>query len=245
MTTSEPLSPFETGDACLVREGCRNYPAQCWACVWPEEGLRPSEYVPRDPQVEHPLTTQLKKERATRRKAAKQSEASKRGKAARRRGKAFERAMAKATSGNVQPGSGAIPGLPNDGITGVELGSIMHEDKFGLSYPLKTPYDWLEKWDLIFVQGQQTTFVLTTYDRWTLRQWSGLAVGCVTSKQVKTWEDILLDQREKPDVVFASWPRKARVVMQLVPSWIRHMSPAPVDLKKLAEAMRLLEEAIR
>lgn len=197
MTTSEPLSLFETGDACLVREGCRNYPAQCWACVWPEEGLRPSEYVPRDPQVEHPLTTQLKKERATRRKAAKQSEASRRGKASRRKGQRVERDLAKRSGGSRIPLSGALRGnLSNDVAFPPELG--------GLKVEVKSRAD---AWKVLY--------------RW------------------------VLDDVEKPDAVVLKADNKPFLVVQTYDTWAAGRQPAPVDLKKLAEAMRLLEEAIR
>jgi len=237
---------FETGEACAVYRHCANAEAQCWACVFPSEGLRPSEYVPRDPTIEHPMTTALKAERKADRKRAKQSEASRRGKQSRATGIDGERTVAKLTGGHRQPGSGAFGGsLSNDVVANGTLGHQQIEAKYGLSYPLKSAYNWLAKWDVVFVVGQQTSFFLTTFERWELRQWEGLSIGAVTSKEVKTWEDILLDEREKPEVVFARWPRQPMVVMQRIPQWIRHMAPEPeIDTDKLLEAMRLLEEAL-
>ncbi len=121
---------FVTGSACAVYAVCANAEAQCWACVFPSEGMRPSEYVPRDPAIEHPITTALKAERKTDRKRAKQSEASQRGKANRRKGQRVERDFAKLTGGQRVPLSGALRGeLSNDVALPPSLGSLKVEVK--------------------------------------------------------------------------------------------------------------------
>ena len=244
--TDLPL--FQTGEACAVKDACRNYPAQCWACTWPEDGLRPSEYLPRDPKVEHPLTVQLKKDRTKARKQRKRSDAAKRGRNARARGKQFERDIAKATGGHVQPGSGAFRGnLSNDVVMGSALAHIQTETKYGRSYPVATLYRLLEKGDWVFVQGQQTTFVLSTLPVWELRKWDGCTTACVVSKQVTEWERYLLDTVEKPEAVITAHPRQPKLVLQLVPHWIRHMARAElasVDAAKVRQAMALLGEAM-
>ena len=191
------MPEFATGDDCLIQTNCRRYPAQCWACVWPDEGLRPSEYLPRDPKVEHPLTTQLKAERATQRKAAKRSAASQRGKANRRKGQRVERDFAKLTGGQRIPLSGALRGnLSNDVALPPELG--------GLSVEVKARRDgWKE-----------------------LRRW-------------------LEDDVEKPDAVVLKPDNGPWIVCQLYPQWAAGREASPVDLKKLMQAMQLLEEAMR
>lgn len=238
---------FVTGSACAVYAVCANAEAQCWACVFPTEGIRPSEYVPRDPAIEHPITTALKAERKQARKQAKRSEASQRGRQSRSTGISGERTVAKLTGGQRQPGSGAYRGsLSNDVVADASLAHQQIEAKFGASYPLKTIYEqWLSKWQILFVVGHRTSFIVTTFDWWELRQWEGLSVGAVTSKTMKTWEDFLLDEAEKPEVIFARWPRQPMVVMQRIPAWIRHMAPEPkIDRSKLVEALQLLEEAL-
>ena len=190
------LSAFQTGDACDVRLNCRQYPAQCWACTWPDEGLRPSEYVPRDPKIEHPLTVQLKKDRAQARKQQKQSEASKRGKASRRKGQRVERDFAKLAGGTRIPLSGALRGsLSNDVALPPELGGLKVEVKYRTS-GLSTLYKWV------------------------------------------------LDDVEKPDAVVVKAPNQPFLVIQRYDQWAAGRQPAPVDLKKLAEGLRLIEEAM-
>ncbi len=226
---------------------CHGCPGECWACVWPDESLVPTNYVPINPAAKIPTIAAKRKERAAQRKAAKHSEASKRGKRSVAKGKYGERQAAKLTGGHRQPGSGAYRGnLSNDVVADASLAHQQIESKYGASYPLKTVYEkWLAKWEVVFVVGQQTSFIVTTFDYWELRQWDGLSVGAVTSKEVKTWEDFLLDEAEKPEVVFARWPRKPMVVMQRIPHWIRHMAPEPtVDFEKLMQAKALMEEAL-
>lgn len=187
------MTDFLIGDACEVRTNCANAEARCWSCAWPEDGLRPSEYLPRDPKIEHPLTTQLKQERATRRKAQKRSEASKRGKANRRKGQRVEREVAKLTGGQRVPLSGALRGsLSND---------VALPD--GLSVEVKARANgWIELY------------------RW------------------------VLDDVEKPDAVFLKADNKPFLVVQTYDRWQAGRQPAPVDLKKLAEGLRLIEEAM-
>lgn len=162
---------FATGDGCAVRANCRQYPAQCWACVWPAEGLRPSEYLPRDPKVEHPRTTQLKAERATQRKAAKRSEASQRGKANRRKGQRVERDFAKLTGGERVPLSGALRGnLSNDVSLPAALGGLSVEVKARRD-GFTTIYNWLlddvEKPDALILKADNKPFlVVQTYEMW-------------------------------------------------------------------------------
>ena len=163
--------PFVTGDGCLVRENCRHYSAQCWACTWPEDALRPIYYLPRDPQIEHPQTTVLKAQRAARRKMAKQSVASKRGRASRRKGQRVEREFAKLTGGARVPLSGALRGnLSNDVALPPDLGSLKVEVKYRTS-GLSTLYKWMlddvEKPDAVVVKAPNQPFlVIQTYDQW-------------------------------------------------------------------------------
>lgn len=68
---------------CKVRENCQNYTCvrdQCWHC----EGYK--LYIPEDPKILSPAQVQKKEERKAEKARLKQSEASKRGKAAKRKG---------------------------------------------------------------------------------------------------------------------------------------------------------------
>ena len=188
--------PFVTGDGCLVRENCRHYSAQCWACTWPEDALRPIYYLPRDPQIEHPQTTVLKAQRAARRKMAKQSVASKRGRASRRKGQRVERELAKLSGGQRIPLSGALRGnLSNDVALPLDLGSLKVEVK-------------------------------ARADSW---------------KEIYRW---ILDDVEKPEALILKADHKPFLVVQTYDQWAAGRQPLTVDVKKLAEAMRLLEEAL-
>lgn len=51
-------------DTCAVTENCRNYPAQCLGCFFPDDALGPTQYIPRDKTIEHPMTTIRKAELA-------------------------------------------------------------------------------------------------------------------------------------------------------------------------------------
>ncbi len=187
---------FVTGSACAVYAVCANAEAQCWACVFPSEGMRPSEYVPRDPTIEHPITTALKAARKADRKRAKQSDASRRGTANRRKGQRVERDFAKLTGGQRVPLSGALRGnLSNDVALPPSLGSLKVEVKYRSS-GLATLYKWV------------------------------------------------LDEVERPDAVVVKMPNQPFLVIQTYAQWEAGRQPSPVDLKKLAEAQRLLEEAI-
>lgn len=191
------VSIFETGDACAVRGNCRQYPARCLGCFFPEDALGPTQYLPRDPKIEHPLTTQLKAERATRRKAQKRRAASQRGKANRRKGQRVERDFAKLTGGQRIPLSGALRGtLSNDVALPPELGGLKVEVKYR-SAGLATIYKWV------------------------------------------------LDAVEKPDAVVVKAPNQPFLVIQRYDQWAAGRQPAPVDLKKLAEGLRLIEEAVQ
>ena len=188
--------PFVTGDGCLVRENCRHYSVQCWACTWPEDALRPIYYLPRDPQIEHPQTTVLKAQRAARRKMAKQSVASKRGRASRRKGQRVERELAKLSGGQRIPLSGALRGnLSNDVALPQDLGSLKVEVK-------------------------------ARADSW---------------KEIYRW---ILDDVEKPEALILKADHKPFLVVQTYDQWAAGRQPLTVDVKKLAEAMRLLEEAL-
>lgn len=189
---------FVTGSACAVYATCANAEAQCWACVFPSEGMRPSEYVPRDPAIEHPITTALKAERKADRKRAKQSDASRRGKANRRKGQRVERDFAKLTGGARVPLSGALRGnLSNDVALPPSLGGLKVEVKARANGTgFKTLYDWL------------------------------------------------LDEVECPDALVLKADNRPFLVVQTYAQWEAGRQPSPVDLKKLAEARRLLEEAL-
>jgi len=240
---------FETGEGCAVYANCQNAGMQCWACTFPDDALAPTEYLPRDPKILHPETQARLAARKLARKAAKQTDASKRGKASKQRGDRFEREIAKATGGHRQPGSGRFRGnLSNDVETGPDFAGLQVETKFGLSYPVATLYNLLEKTQAqwCFIQGQQTTFILTTLPLWMVRKWDGMAVACAVSKQVGEWEGYLLDTVEKPQAVICAHPNRDRLVLQLIPYWIQHMAPEPViDAEKIAQAKVLLEEAFK
>ncbi len=188
---------FETGEACAVYPNCANAGMQCWACTFPEDALAPTEYLPRDPKILHPETQSRLAARKLARKEKKQSEASKRGKASRRKGQRVERDFAKLTGGARVPLSGALRGtLSNDVNLPPELG--------GLSVEVKARRDgWKE-----------------------LRRW-------------------LEDEVEKPDAVVLKPDNGPWIVCQLYPQWAAGREASPVNLKKLAEAMKLLQEAIR
>ena len=185
---------FQPGETCAVFAQCRNAPAQCWTCAWPDEALRPTQYLPRDPKVEHPLTTQLKQAVAARRKAAKRSTVAQQGRANRRKGVARERELAKALGGTRQPLSGALRGnLSND----VVLPDGLNIEVKSRAQGFRTLYGWV------------------------------------------------LDEVEKPDAVALKANNQPWLIVQTLEAWQAGRQPATVDLKKLAEAMRLLEEAIR
>ena len=185
---------FQPGETCAVFAQCRNAPAQCWTCAWPEEALRPTQYLPRDPKVEHPLTTQLKQAVAARRKAAKRSTAAQQGRANRRKGVARERELAKALGGTRQPLSGALRGnLSND----VVLPDGLNIEVKSRAQGFRTIYGWV------------------------------------------------LDEVEKPDAVALKANNQPWLIVQTLENWQAGRQPATVDLKKLQEALRLLEEAIR
>jgi len=159
---------FATGEGCQVKDACRNYPAQCWACVFPSEGLRPSEYVPRDPAIEHPITTALKAERAATRKIAKRSEAAQRGKANRRKGQRVERDFAKLSGGQRVPLSGALRGeLSNDVALPDGLKVEIKYRTSGLTTLYKWVLDEAEKPDAVVVKAPNQPFlVIQTYEQW-------------------------------------------------------------------------------
>ncbi len=185
--------PFGTGDGCLVRENCRHYSAQCWACTWPEDALRPIYYLPRDPQIEHPQTTVLKAQRAARRKAVKQSEASKRGRASRRKGQRVEREFAKLTGGARVPLSGALRGnLSNDVALPPDLGSLKVEVKYrtsGLSTLYKWVLDDVENPDAVVVKAPNQPFlVIQKYDVWA----AGREASPVDLKRLREGIDLII-----------------------------------------------------
>lgn len=191
------MTDFQTGDECLVHDNCRQYPAQCLGCYFPEDALGPTQYIPRNKTIEHPLTTQRKAARATRRKEAKRSEASQRGKASRRKGQRVERDFAKLTGGQRIPLSGALRGnLSNDVALPAALGGLKVEVK-------------------------------ARADSW---------------KELYRW---ILDDIEKPDALILKADNKPYLVVQVYEVWAAGREASPVDLKKLGEAMRMLEEAVR
>lgn len=186
----------ELGNGCSVAANCANAGMQCWACAFPEGGLTPTEYLPRDPKVVHPETTARLAARKLARKAAKQSEAAKRGAASRRKGQRVERDFAKLAGGARVPLSGALRGnLSNDVNLPPDLGGLSVEVKYRSS-GLSTLYKWV------------------------------------------------LDAVEKPDAVVVKAPNQPFLVIQTYDQWAAGRQPAPVDLKKLGEAMRMMEEAI-
>lgn len=188
---------FETGEACLVYAHCQNAGMQCWACTFPEDGLAPTQYLPRDPKVLHPETEARLAARKLAKKAAKQTDASKRGRASRRKGQRVERDFARLTGGARVPLSGALRGnLSNDVNLPPELGGLSVEVK-ARAAGFKTLYDWI------------------------------------------------LDDVEKPDALILKADNKPYLVVQTYEMWAAGRQAAPVDLKKLGQAMRLLEEAIR
>ncbi len=54
----------------------------------------------------------------------------------------------------------------------------------------------------------------------------------------------VLDEAEKPDAVVVKAPNQPYLVIQTYDMWAAGRQPAPVDLAKLSEARRLLEEAL-
>lgn len=60
-------------------------------------------------------------------------------------------------------------------------------------------------------------------------------------KQLYDW---ILDDVEKPDALVLKADNKPFLVVQTYAQWQAGRQPAPVDLKKLAEGLRLIEEAM-
>lgn len=179
-----------------VAANCRQRDVACWHCVWPEEALAPTEYLPLDRTAKVPSVAARRQARTQGRREARRSEASRRGRANRRKGQRVERDFAKLTGGARIPLSGALRGnLSNDVALPPELGGLKVEVKYR-SRGLATIYQWV------------------------------------------------LDAVEKPDAVVVKAPNQPFLVIQTYEAWAAGRQPAPVDLKKLAEARRLLEEAL-
>lgn len=187
------MANWPTGEGCPTFTNCANAGLACTGCFVPDDGRGPTAYVPRDTKVKHPATLAWEEERAARRKAQKQSEASKRGRASRRKGQRVERDFAKLTGGQRIPLSGALRGnLSND---------VALPD--GLKVEVKARADG---WREIY--------------RW------------------------ILDDVEKPDALVLKADNQPFLVVQTYAQWAAGRQPAPVDLKKLAEGLRLIEEAM-
>lgn len=162
------MTDFQTGDACATYTNCANAEARCWSCIWPEDGLRPSEYLPRDPKIEHPLTIQLKKDRAKERKQQKQSDASKRGKANRRKGATRERQLAKLLNGTRQPLSGALRGaLSNDVVLPDGLNIEVKSRAQGFKELYRWVLDEVERPDAVALKADnQPWLIVQTLEAW-------------------------------------------------------------------------------
>lgn len=88
---------------------CRNVGAACDGCVWEADARAPTGYLPHGRTL-HPVVQAVKDARTAARKAAKRSDAARRNRANRARGRRFETKVARETGGERVPGSGAFGG---------------------------------------------------------------------------------------------------------------------------------------
>lgn len=175
-------------------DDCRNRGTACDGCVWAEEALAPSGYLPRGTK-KHPLIVAEQQARTAARRVARQSEASRRGRASRQKGARVERAFAKVTGGQRVPMSGALRGsLTND---------VALPD--GLRVEVKA-------------RANGAGF-----------------------KQIMNW---LFDEVEKPDALVLKADGKPWIIVQEYSQWAAGRQAVAIDLAKLGEALRLLNEAL-
>lgn len=182
-----------------VAANCRNHPVQCWACVWADDALAPTQYLPLDRHARVAALEARKQARRQARQAAKRSAAAQRARANRLRGKRFEQRVAKETGGRRVPLSGALGGAYSNDVEQTDL----------------FPPDWR----------------LESKERANLALYRWLEQG-----------------DRKPDVLAIGSPHKPilyvmdRAHVEALKQWAG--GGASLDVAKLREALRLLEEAL-
>lgn len=96
---------------------CRNAPARCLECIWPEDAIAPTQYLPRNAAHPHPMVVAAKDARRRARQTAKRTDAARRGKRNKRNGyrseKDAEHELLRFGFHRV-PLSGALDGQPGD-----------------------------------------------------------------------------------------------------------------------------------
>lgn len=164
---------YGTGDACPVRQSCKNYSGACWRCVVPEGGRGPTEYVPTSRTApKHPATIAYLEGRQLERRAKKDSPESRRGRASKRKGYRREKEFADLTGGERVPLSGALGGrnLSNDVHLPPSLGSLQVEVK-ARATGFRQLYGWIEDTrehpDLLALKADNKPWLIVmTLDRW-------------------------------------------------------------------------------
>ncbi|MCL8207231.1 MAG: hypothetical protein K6V97_04035 [Actinomycetia bacterium] len=195
MDHPEVLEDFVPGPTtCPAAVNCRNAGAWCTACVWPEEAMAPSYYVPRDSKTKIPAIEARKNARRRARRAARQSVAAQRGARAKDKGTKGEREFARLVRGQRVPYSGSLGGSLSN--------------------------------DVVLPDGLQAEVKRRGPDAF---------------KELYRW---VLDEREQPDLVAIRADGRPWLIVQTLEHWQASRQAAPVDLAKLIEAKRLLEEAL-
>lgn len=123
---------------CPVRMNCTD-PSCCAFCV------NGSEYRPRDRHIPFPARAEALVARREARRAARQSPAAKRGRAAHQKGVHLERTAARHFQGEQVKGSGRFEGLPND----VVLPETWRAEVKGRTQGLGLLRRWLRTHDLV------------------------------------------------------------------------------------------------
>lgn len=150
---------------CPVGDNCR-VPSHCPYCV---EG---SEYRPINRAIPFPATAVRQAARRVERKAAKQTDASQRGKRSARKGRRVEQEAARFFGGTRVPLSGALDGLANDVVLPNGWRAEVKARATGLSwlYADLADYDWVairdpaDRW-LVAVTGERFQSGFSTEER--------------------------------------------------------------------------------
>lgn len=147
---------------------CRNAPTRCLECIWPEDAIAPTQYLPRTPGHLHPAVEGAKMARRRARQHAKRTDAAMRGRANRRKGQRVERDFAKLSGGARVPLSGALRGsLTNDVALPDGLRVEVKSRADGWRELYRWVLDEVEKPDAVVLKADNRPWlVVQTYAAW-------------------------------------------------------------------------------
>lgn len=173
---------------------CRNAPARCLECLWPEDAVAPTQYLPRTPAHPHPVVVAAKDARRRARQTAKRTDAARRGRANRRKGQRVERDFAKLAGGARVPLSGALRGsLTND----VALPDGLRVEVKSRADGFRELYRWVldeaEKPDAVVLKADHQPFLIVQ----TYAAWQASRTGADTPPDLPTLLRQAADQLER------------------------------------------------